>query len=65
MEGISPSIQKHKMNGLGKMLQPDGTLIQSDFLNNKLNGKTRILKINGDYFDGKINLNGFSEGTIF
>ena len=40
------------MNGVGKLLQPDGTLIQSDFLNDKLNGKTRIIKINGEYFDG-------------
>lgn len=35
------------MSGIGKLLLRDGTLVQSDFLNNKMNGKTRIIRPNG------------------
>ena len=53
------------MIGLGKLLDADGTLIQSHFLDSELNGKTRIIKVNGDYFDGFVGLNGESYGTVF
>ena len=58
-------MQKRKMIGLGKLLDADGTLIQSHFLDSELNGKTRIIKVNGDYFDGFVGLNGESYGTVF
>ena len=62
----SKYFQDEKMLGIGKMLLPDGTLIISDFLNNQLNGYTRVIKPNGDYFDGKIDgNNGSAFGVIF
>ena len=53
------------MIGIGKLLLPDGTLIQSDFINGQINGKTRIIKFNGEYFDGKTGVHGLSEGTVY
>lgn len=42
------------MFGIGKLILIDGTLVISDFLNGQLNGSTRIIRPNGDYFNGKI-----------
>ena len=53
------------MRGLGKLLNSDGTFIQSDFINNNVNGKTRIIRPSGDYFDGKINYDGSGVGIVF
>ena len=53
------------MMGIGKLLNFDGTFIQSDFINSNVNGKTRIIKPNGEYFDGKISHDGTGIGTVF
>ena len=53
------------MMGLGRLLNEDGTYIQSDFVNSVVNGRTRVIKPSGQYFDGKINHDGSGIGTVF
>jgi hypothetical protein len=40
------------MWGPGRLLLPDGTLIESEFEDGEPNNRTRIFKTNGDYFAG-------------
>lgn len=53
------------MHSVGKLALSDGTFLISDFLNGQLNGLTRIIKPNGDYFNGKIDgSTGWGSGVI-
>lgn len=54
------------MNGYGNMLLPDKSLVKGYFLNNQLIGEARVIKENGNYYQGQVQNNkAHGQGTLF